>query len=79
MKLTTIIYRCDNKKCNKELSQEVGAKHISIRIEQPVWAKHYKLNDSFNEWKNSGMIEGIVQFCNGKCIGEYFDSLEPKN
>ena len=69
------IYKCDN--CRKILSSsKVAKEHISIAtIDDCGWVYKKK-----NMWlfTRSSSAEGIYQFCDGACIGDYFDKKKPK-
>ena len=71
-----IVYKCDN--CGKTLSSNSsGKEHISVNFDGHSGWVH--MEDSINDfnmgWRHYLAVKGIKQFCDGKCIGEYFDTL----
>lgn len=76
------IYLCDN--CRKILSKDgKGKQHLSVNFDrysgwvEPQWGidlDNMQKSEVLN-WKHSKTAYGIKQFCNGKCLGEYFDKL----
>ena len=64
--ITTTIYKCDN--CGKKLGKN---KHLSITLARHSgWVK-----ESLGAWRHFKEVGGIKQFCNGKCLGEYFEEI----
>lgn len=68
-----LIYSCDN--CSEVLSDKsrgINKKHISIDFGAPSgWVTKEK-----RMWDFRVSVFGIHQFCNGKCLGEYFTRLK---
>jgi len=71
-----IIYVCDN--CGAILSdplEKIHKKHLSINFgEHSGWVEPEEDLDA-NSWHHFKEVEGIKQFCNGKCLKEYFQKL----
>lgn len=69
MKIVT--YRCDN--CAKMLSdRDVAHNHISVKFgDNSGWVSKKKELI----WTYDITIRGIRQFCNEKCLAEYFKRL----
>lgn len=79
MKTTTITYKCDN--CKKVLSKNgEGKSHLSINFNNySGWVAKRDIDTRiFRSWQHTQRIKGIMQFCNGKCLGQYFDKLKKK-
>lgn len=79
------LYVCDN--CKKVLSNDgVGKLHLSIMFgNYSGWVEPQlgiDLDDMRKSqvlgWKHFEKVNGVKQFCNGKCLGEYFDKLVKK-
>jgi hypothetical protein len=72
-----IIYLCDE--CQKVLSDDskISLPHLSI-----VFADHSGwVSNQLNYtpcWRHDKKVSGIRQFCNGVCLGRYFNKLKPK-
>lgn len=66
------IYICDS--CEKILSNgKIAREHLSICFASySGWVK----KDDFEKWEHEINITGIKQFCNGECLGNYFDKLK---
>ena len=67
MRKEIVVYLCDN--CEKVLSKgEKGRIHLSIDFgAYSGWVS------AKNNWKHLKVVKGIHQFCNGECLGEYFE------
>lgn len=67
-----ITYACDN--CGEILSNENTSKeHLSIRLsEYSGWVKKNELS----QWNHTKKVSGVLQFCGGDCLCEYFDKLK---
>lgn len=63
------IYKCDE--CKKVLSTgPEGIPHLSIDFNrQSGWVKKETM------WNHLKKVIGIRQFCNGNCLGKYFNKL----
>jgi len=65
-----LLYLCDN--CKKKLTQsKKDINHLSIKFNiysgwvcSPLWKHQIPTS-----------VSGIKQFCNGKCLGDYFDKI----
>ena len=68
-----IIYQCDN--CEKILSDDkINTPHININLNGASgW-----IVPGNSGWNNTKQIYGIFQFCNSKCLGDYFNKKKPK-
>ena len=75
MKKIIEVYICDN--CGKELSgKKIAKKHLSISIsDYSGWVGRIK-EGALYRWRHLRKLVGIKQFCDGKCLGEYFDKLK---
>lgn len=75
-----IIYICDE--CNKVLSDESkNCRHLSIKFSNcSGWVSKHPLKYDTSEWiwEHDNTLEGVKQFCDGKCLGRYFDKLKNK-
>ena len=64
-----IVYKCDN--CKKLLSADgKGKQHLSIEF---YGYSGWVIGEKDKTWRHKTMDLGIKQFCNGKCLGDYFD------
>ena len=74
------LYLCDT--CNKQLSKGgVGKPHISVDFSRNSgWVEQNDGSYNPGKWCHSTLtlVTGIKQFCNGKCLGDYFDKLIKK-
>jgi hypothetical protein len=67
-----LIYYCDS--CSNVLSDgEIEKKHISINLgRNSGWVKPAKIK---GYWEHVSKAQGIYQFCNPKCLADYFKKL----
>lgn len=63
-----IIYQCDN--CEKVFGEQT---HLSI-----VFARYSGWVTQKSKWHHVKTQTGIRQFCNGQCLGKYFNKIKPK-
>jgi len=69
-----VTYRCDN--CYKMLSdRDVAVKHISIVLGNNTgWVSKTKNLI----WTHDITVNGVKQFCDEKCLANYFKELKKK-
>ena len=68
-----IIYQCDE--CEKVLDDgQKKQPHLSI-----VFDQHSGWVAPEGGWRHVKTVAGIRQFCNGTCLGRYFNKIKPKS
>ena len=82
--MKTIVYSCDE--CGevlsssikwKELPVGVAIQHLSIHFDEDEYSGWVEPNKD-GKWKHQTVVGGIKHFCNGKCLGNYFNKLKQK-
>lgn len=70
------IWRCDQcKKVLSDFSSNIAIPHISIEIvsyKKAGWANPRE------GWNLQNTVGSIIHFCNGKCLGKFFDARKLK-
>ena len=68
MKQIKEIYSCDN--CQKEFGKR---KHLSINFGNHSGWVGEQNDGALKRWGRTSQVYGIKHFCNGTCMGKYFD------